>query len=127
MQDDPSGHVTKTTYNCLGQPLQVTHPDHVAGTRERIETFTYDTRGKLIQKSGAGGYPLTYRYDAVGNLTELEDGNGKITRWTYTALNQVATKTYADATAHAYTYDAAGRLLTRKDALDRTTNYTKRR
>jgi large repetitive protein len=119
----PGGETTETAYDYRGLPIRITHPDHVAGTHERIEQLAYDAYGRLTQKTGAGEHPMTYRYDLVGNLLEQQDANGKITRWTYTARNEVASKIYADTTAHVYTYDAAGRLATRKDALNRTTTY----
>jgi uncharacterized protein RhaS with RHS repeats len=58
--------VTAVEYNLLDQPVKITYPDHVGGTHERIETFHYDNHGKLVQKSGAGGFPLNYTCDDVG-------------------------------------------------------------
>ncbi|MDD2763158.1 MAG: chitobiase/beta-hexosaminidase C-terminal domain-containing protein [Opitutaceae bacterium] len=120
---DPAGGNTTFEYDLFDQPVKITYPDHAAGTHERIATFRYDSHGKLVEKAGAGDYPLTYGYDAVGNLASLTDGNGHATHWTYNAFNLVATKTYADNSTWSYTYDAAGRLATRVDGLGRTTTY----
>jgi RHS repeat-associated protein len=120
---DPAG-TTSYAYDLFNHPVQVTDPDNVPGTNLRIETFAYDNFGKLITKSGAGEYPMTYSYDAVGNLSSMTDANNHQTQWTYTDRNQVATKTYADGASYTYTYDGAGNLQTRQDALSRLTTYT---
>ncbi len=121
---DPASNITTYEHDLFGQVVKVTHPDHLASTRDRVETFEYDLKGRLAAKKGAGGYPLGYGYDAVGNLVELIDGNGSVTRWTYTALNQPDSKTYADGRKWTYVYDKAGRLTKRTDARGRSTSYT---
>lgn len=123
----PSLLSTRTAYNLFDQPVEVIHPDHVAGTHERKETFAYDSHGKLVTKGGAGGYPIAYGYDDVGRLHTLTDGNSHTTTWTYSPLAQGTpaqlTKTYADGKSFRYTFDVAGRPVTRLDARGRTTVY----
>ena len=119
---DPAG-ATRYEYDLFDDRVKVTFPDHVAGTHERIQTFSYDNFGQLVQQTGAGDYPMTYGYDAVGNRIAMTDANYHETQWTYTDRDQVQTKTYADGTSYTYTYDSAGRLQTRRDALGRTTTY----
>jgi RHS repeat-associated protein len=125
---DPDGKVSLTRYNLLDKPLGVTHPDHVEGTQPRIETFNYDTRGLLLSTQGAGGYPITYTYDQVGNRITSTTYFGpsaipQVTTWTYNERNLVEVKTYADNKSWLYTYDDAGRLLSRTDAINRITTY----
>jgi RHS repeat-associated protein len=122
-QTDPAGNITSYAYDLFDQPVQIIYPDHVAGTHERIGTLRYDNHGKLVEKAGAGDYPMTYAYDAVGNLISLTDGNQHTTHWSYDSNNLVQAKTYADGASYNYTYDGAGRVKTRQDALGRTTTY----
>jgi RHS repeat-associated protein len=123
-QTDPAGNITSYSYDLFDRPVQITDPDHVAGAHERIETFRYDAHGKLVEKSGAGDYPLTYSYDAVGELASMTDSNGHVTHWTYTPRSEVEIKTYADGASYRYSYDNAGRVTRRQDAIGHTTAYS---
>lgn len=122
-QTDPAG-TTSYEYDLFDHQVKITYPDHVVVTHERIETFSYDNLGQLVQQAGAGDYPMTYAYDALGNCISMTDANNHQTQWSYTARNQVQTKTYADGTSYTYAYDNAGRLQTRLDAMGRTTTYS---
>jgi YD repeat-containing protein len=123
-QTDPANNTTTYEYDLFDQPVKITYPDHVAGTHERIATMNYDSHGKLLQKVGAGDYPMSYGYDDVGNLISMTDANGRATRWSYNVRNRVVSKTYADNSVWSYTYDPAGRVATRRDVMGRTTTYT---
>jgi RHS repeat-associated protein len=126
------GDQTKTKYDLFNQPVETTFPDHVAGTNERIRTRTYGNLGELLAESGAGGYDLTYTYDAVGNLVTLTDSktaaNGGpgagTTTWEYDTRNRIKKKIYPDGKFYTYTYDEVGNAATRMDGKGAVVNYS---
>ncbi len=126
-QTDPASNTTTYVYDIFNQPVKITNPDNVPVTHERIEQMTYDRFGNLLTKTGAGGYPITYLYDAVGNRVSMTDANSHVTVWTYNHFDLVATRTLptddGKGETWAYTYDNAGRLQSRLDPLGRTTQY----
>gem|GEM_PF-4115262 len=50
--------------------------------------FTRDTYGRIIQKIGFYNDTLKYKYDSVGNVLELDYGQGKKIAYGYNSLNQ---------------------------------------
>src|SRR5688572_22666904 len=92
--EDPSapttGYTTRTTYNALSAPTQMTDPDG------RVQSFTYDaaTNNLLTHTTGAGGSApatTTYSYNADGALATITDALGNMTSHTYNyAFSDVA-------------------------------------
>jgi RHS repeat-associated protein len=121
-QTDPAG-TTSYQYDLFDHQTQITFPDDAPGN-PRVATFTYDNFGNLVTQAGAGDYPVSYGYDAVGNRNSMTDSNQHQTQWLYNARNQVQTKTCADGTTYNFTYDGAGNLRTRQDALGHTATYS---
>ena len=71
-------------------------------------TWTYDDTYQLVNenRSGTGGFNLTYVYDSVGNrLVKYEAG--ALTTSTYDAANQLQTAVDATGTT-TFVFDAAG-------------------
>jgi RHS repeat-associated protein len=125
---DEAGNVTTTAYDIFNQALNVTLPDHTAGS-PRIQTLTYNAYGQLLTQSGAGDYPVTCTYDLAGNRLTLvtqygAENTNQTTTWAYDSRNRVNRKTYADNTFYDYTYDENGNLKTRTDAKNQTTSYS---
>jgi RHS repeat-associated protein len=88
-----------------------------------IEEFTYDydTMGRLQSRTAPNGDTITYSYDGVGNITQIETPTQTITK-TYDALNRL--KTVADAQGTVtYDYDAIGRQTKVTFANGVTTEY----
>ncbi len=91
-------------------------------TSQRFEAFEYDTLGRLTKWNegmGAPGYlpsPTEYRYDAIGNLTQIlkngaliEDrkyGLGGTQPHTLTQITNASSQT-----SKTYQYDALGRMF----------------
>lgn len=59
---------------------------------------------------------LHYRYNPVGHMTHLIDGNRVATRWEYDAHQRVQKKIYADGRSIQYTYDLANNIKTANEA-----------
>ncbi len=85
-----TGYTTRTTYNTLSAPTQITDPDG------RVQSFTYDpaTNNLLTHTLGVGGpSPVTtlYTYHSDGTLATITDALGNTTNHTYNyAFNDAA-------------------------------------
>lgn len=77
-----TGYTTRTTYNALSAPTQITDPDG------RVQTFGYDpvTNNLLTHTIGAGGpapATTTYHYNTDGTLDTVTDALGNVTSHAY--------------------------------------------
>ena len=89
----------------------------------RTTTTDRDRAGRPVRVTDAAGGVVQYRYDPLGNLTNLVDQAGTVTTWTYDPEGRQTRKTYADSSHYDYTYDAEGRLASCTDAKNQTTTY----
>ena len=78
----------------------------------------HDGRGRLLTQTrnmASGSIVTTREYDALDNVTVLEDDNGNETLYDYDDLGRLVEKTYEDLTTVEYVLDDAGNVLTRTD------------
>jgi RHS repeat-associated protein len=124
---DAVGNVTQASYNSLNQLTRIT--DARSGlTRfnfdsrnnlasvvnpldQAIESYQYDTVGRLATKTDALLRAESYGYDGNGNLTSITDRRLQTTGIAYDAANRPLRITYHDGTVQERTYDAVGRLM----------------
>lgn len=92
----PAGITEYLDYNAFGQPL------HVKDANNIESTYTYYLRGQLKTSTTADS-TYTYTYNKVGNFTQMEDPEGRIT---------------------IYRYDEAHRLYEIEDPFGNRTVYT---
>ncbi|WP_380283427.1 RHS repeat-associated core domain-containing protein [Kitasatospora purpeofusca] len=120
-QPDP-GYTTTTGYDLLGRPSTVTLP------AARVEDGTPGATPTAQQAVTTRGY------NTFGELTDLKDSTGRVTRYLY---DQQGRRTEARLPAYTppgataalnpvekWTYDADGNTTAHTDALGRTTTYT---
>ncbi|MFF7637458.1 RHS repeat-associated core domain-containing protein [Kitasatospora sp. NPDC008050] len=121
---DALGNATTTTYGSDGNPLSTTDP---TGART---THTYDPNGRLTSTTDPLSHTTSYTYDGDGNRTSATTATGDTTRWTYGANGQLSSiidprGTVTGANASDYTttfgYDQAGNRTTTTDALGHST------
>ena len=113
------------TYNANGQVLTVDGPQ--AGTTDKTTYAYYPstdasgnwTQGDLQSITNAKGHVTQFtRYNPHGQVLEIIDPNGLITRYTYDARQRLTSRTLGSATELAanqglltqYQYDSAGQL-----------------
>jgi RHS repeat-associated protein len=88
--------MTKETYDGLGRLRQVKDPNGVithydydvggrldavltaSGSARQVRSFHYDGRGFLVREVSAEGGATSYRYDALGNVTQKSDATGTV-------------------------------------------------
>jgi RHS repeat-associated protein len=111
-------------------------------------SFTVSLSGTTLQGGSGGGsglsvpYITNYFYDALGNLTCVEQRGDaaatgcansessdatsawRIRRFTYDSLSRLLSAKNPESGATTYTYDANGNLLTKTDARGVITNYS---
>ncbi len=96
------------TYDLNGNPVRITYPG------EQTVNYTYDTRNRVTHIAW-GPHSLSFRYDAVGNLTGVTRSNGTQTTYTYDAARRIVGVTHqAGAAAFAqliYTRDKVGNIV----------------
>jgi RHS repeat-associated protein len=93
----PDGAMTTTTYDPDGNQLTSTDPDGVT------TTWTYSPVGSptTVSYSGSSTHPVSYTYDADGQLTGMTDGTG----------------------TSSYSYDSFGELISAEDGAGQTVGY----
>jgi RHS repeat-associated protein len=123
---DATGHTTQASYNPLNQLTSITDGKQgltkfnfdgrnnlqsvVNPLTKTIESYGYDTIGRLTTKTDAKLKAETYSYDGNGNLTSITDRRNQLTTIAYNARNQPDRITYAGGSAQVRAYDAVGRL-----------------
>ena len=126
---EPSGDVTRLSYDVKGNLLSTLYPDGFGNQYEydsagRIAaatdangartTFTYNTAGLLKERAFADGSTEIFTYDAHRNLLTATDAEGTTTL-TYDAADRMLSIAYPNSKTVTNTYDAAGRRATVSD------------
>jgi RHS repeat-associated protein len=110
------------TYNAQEQLAQEIDQNGFASN------YAYNSLGQLVSVTDAAGNVVArYTYDAAGNVTRVDDGNGTYTTYTFDADNrETGIVSYAAGgtivSSFAYTYNAAGEI-TSMTTLAGTTSY----
>ena len=115
----PAG-TTNYTWNYMGQPLTIAHPDGLTETR------TYDVQGRLLTKAlSAPGYPTrttTYTRDtATGRITKITHPDGSFENYTYNALGLLTSVREKNGFFTVHTYDTTATSPTAGLRLSTTT------
>jgi RHS repeat-associated protein len=123
-ETDPSGFVTRYTYDGNGNRTQV--QKQVTKAPDTFETtqYQYDLRDRLINEiRDPGGLNLvtSYVYDNNDNRIQLTDPRGKATNYTYDVQNRLAKVQDALNNAAETRYDPVGN---RTCVIDANLHYT---
>jgi RHS repeat-associated protein len=124
--------VSRTAYNVFGEVVQITDPNgnvtkHAYDQRGRETLTTYPT---YTPPGGTAITPTEVRiFDAIGNIAQVTDRRGKVSKAWYDQLNR-PWKTQAPGSApgtfaEAFTaYDRVGNIVSTTDALGAVTTFT---
>ncbi|MET7647400.1 LamG-like jellyroll fold domain-containing protein [Streptomyces sp. NPDC005426] len=116
----PGGARQETTWDYLGRP--VTDTDIVRQPTQRAYTSINEYNapgGELSRTVSPTGVSESYKYNVLGETTEVTDAAGATSRFTYDMDGRPLTSVDADGTSTANTYDGYGQLTATKD-LDAT-------
>jgi YD repeat-containing protein len=108
---DAKGQITTLTYSILSDSSQklLTRIQGPVGSGQDIN-YLYDTNGNVTQMTDSRGNVTKYTYDSSSNQTRQEDAAGNTITRTYSATNQLLSETvYAtpDTLPGDVTYNAA--------------------
>ena len=115
---DPVGNVTALVYDSKGNVIAVT--EAVGTPEERTARFIFDSmnrRTKVIDATNTLPAPpcgtagvTCFTYDAAGNLKDVTDGNGSLTRFSYDTRERVDGRTDPLLNPESFAYDGQGNL-----------------
>ena len=116
---DPSGRITKTSYNIYGKPIQISYPD---GSNERNY---YNLNGTLNTHISKNGTETHYDYDCLKRMISktIISSTGEVLSAesnTYQGLSLIS-HTDPSGVVTSYTYDGAGRKTSMTAGNKRTT------
>ncbi|MDF0607117.1 hypothetical protein HZU77_015955, partial [Neisseriaceae bacterium TC5R-5] len=126
----PLGSIKRFEYDAHGnRTLQI---EAYGRPEQRTTRYEYDANNRLIRQINdtVNVYSLdkgeqsvtptiSYRYDTLGNLIEVTDVNGHVTRSRYDALGRKTAERSADGVLTEWEYDANGNIIQQKIYGDR--------
>ncbi len=107
---------TTNTYDAAGRVVQSTDPSGV------VTKYTYDLDGRPLTMT-VGSATTSYQYDADGRRIAETDPSGATTQYVYDNDNNVIKTIYADGTTTESSYDKDNRETSYTDQAGQTTNY----
>ena len=129
---NPDGTVSQLTYDANNNPLSVQdalghsvnfsyNPQNgqlanVTDQRGNPLSYSYDAHGNLNRISYADGSSEQYSYNEDGNVTGMVNRRGDGISYSYNAKGQLLQKTYPDGSKATLSYDAHGNLTLATDA-----------
>jgi len=115
---EKDGGVWNQTYDPnLNLPLTKTDP--TGG----VTRYTYDSKGNMLTQTDPNGGVTTFAYDANSNVTSITDPLNHTTAYTYNTFSEILTMTDPLGNVTTYTYDTNGNLLSATDPLGAVTTY----
>ncbi|MFT3919997.1 SpvB/TcaC N-terminal domain-containing protein [Cloacibacterium sp.] len=145
---DTSVSPTVTTYDIFNRAISTTLPDGGISQisydfstdylgRKMMETTFTDELGKIKKTytdikgrtttvkeiNSIGDITTSFTHDAVGNILEVRDTKGNLTKSTYDDFGRRTKLEHPDSGISTYEYDLAGNLISRKNAKNQTITY----
>ena len=109
-----SESLTFTAFNLT----QIQYPDG------QTEQFTYDSKGRLIQREDRAGSIWNYAYNGRGQVLTSTNPMGGVVRLTYHADATLASRTDSDTGVTTFAYDRFKRLITATRPDGKTLRFT---
>jgi RHS repeat-associated protein len=91
----------------------------VTDSEGKVKKSYRDSRGstvKVTELTVSGSYDTSSAYDLLGNITNIIDNAGNVTRMSYDSLGRKTSVTDPDMGTWVYAYDNVGRITQQTDA-----------
>ncbi|MFJ8946846.1 LamG-like jellyroll fold domain-containing protein [Streptomyces sp. NPDC102395] len=112
----PGGAREESTWDYLGRELTSTDVVRQPTQRAYTSINEYDAPGGDLSRTvSSAGVAESYKYNALGEATEVTDGAGNTSKFTYTMDGDVLTATNPDGTSTRNTYNGYGQLTATSD------------
>lgn len=98
--------------------------DPARSTQARLIRYSYDALGQLTSIENPSGGVTQVVYDEAGRLVGLTDALGRTRTMAYDAVGRIVSQTDALGGETQYTYDASGNLIVLTDAAGSAWSYT---
>jgi len=110
--------LARTTINEYNELGLLTRTVQKGGTQavDSAVSFTYDDQGNIAQMTDAEGHVTRYAYDGLGNATSISNASGEVWRHTYDAMGNRLTIVDPVGRVVSNTYDQAEHLVQVRDA-----------
>lgn len=112
---DPTGARVEATYDFLGRTLTTTQVVRQPSAQQHTTTYGYHSAGWLKSVTAPGRTPVTYQYNAIGEMTSVVDRAGSTTAIGYDFAGRQASVTLADNSKQTAQYDAFGRQIAQRE------------
>ncbi|MCK1820394.1 Teneurin-1 [Streptomyces sp. XM83C] len=112
----PNGAREESTWDYLGNELTSTQIVRQPTERAYTAINEYNAPGgDLSREISPTGVTRSYKYNALGEVTEVTDAAGNTSTFTYNMQGQVLVSKDPDGTSTKNTYDGFGNLVTTQD------------
>ncbi|MCI0490011.1 MAG: hypothetical protein L0229_25750, partial [Blastocatellia bacterium] len=108
---DQVGRKRKSEVDALGRLIKVTEQDPATGSLALVTTYSYDALDNLTGVN-QGNQTRSFQYDALSRLKSETTPEGEAMNYTYTSFDAVATVTDARGVVKTYGYDSLNRVST---------------
>ena len=99
-------------------------PKIIVNTEEDATlSYQYNERNERILGSNKLNRKVEYQYDILGQLTDIIDVKGQVTKYEYNDLNQLVGVIDGQGNKTVYSYDTLGQLIKSTNAKNQTTQY----
>lgn len=83
-----------------------------------------DESGRVVKQRDIAGRETLYRYNAVGQVSEVTRADGTVLRYSYDSNNRLISRTDGESRTTSYTYDDKGNLISQTNAAGETVKYS---
>ena len=100
----PLGIVSRVVYDQYEKPISI------KAASETPRTFTYDSKGRLVQSAQGPKNQVVYSYNEKGFLESITNGRSETTSYIYDPVGRILSTIFPDARYVQYNYDANGNV-----------------
>lgn len=118
---DAKGNELRFTWDLAGNIVVVT--ESIDKAIEHTRSFTYDDLNRVLSDTDGAGLTTLFRYDEVGNLTEVEFVSGQVLRRAFDEMNRIISTEDPIDGITKISYDLNGNVVQQSNDLGSFMNF----